>query len=519
MAQIQEFMPQKEAAGRWGGLQPAPDSNLNSDSAAQLGQNANPRAEARGLIALPNLRNAKVSGLRLGERKLIQALADWLVLTGGTLVILSRSERDYAAGAMFVSLALVTVLWFFFSDAFDAYNVVVMQTRFPNAYTVGKVFLATSVTYILLAWFTGGFLPVIRFRISETFLAALLIIPLILTRIIFSMVLSRAPLRRHIVVVGANMAGQAMVEALKQFGGDIYEFLGYFDDNPTLHSLADNLDPTEVLPVSELLYVMRERGIDQIVLANPTQNPALLRVLSICHERGIQVTPMFALYQDLTGRVPVSHLGKDWFVALPANVKSTARTYLVAKRLLDIVLALTVLAVTAPIMLLVALAIKLDSPGPILFNQTRVGRGGKLFKIYKFRSMRPDAEATLGAVWAKHGDPRITSVGRILRKSRLDELPQMWNLLVGDMSFVGPRPERPEFDEKLDREIPFYKARRAVRPGLTGWAQVRHGYGNTMADALRKVEFDLYYIKNESVYLDLMIILRTVAVVLKLGGT
>jgi lipopolysaccharide/colanic/teichoic acid biosynthesis glycosyltransferase len=148
-----------------------------------------------------------------------------------------------------------------------------------------------------------------------------------------------------------------------------------------------------------------------------------------------------------------------------------------------------------------------------------VCRGGKLFKIVKFRSMRQDAEQGTGAVWAQKGDPRITRVGRIIRKSRLDELPQLWNVLVGDMSFVGPRPERPEFDEKLEQEIPFYRARRAVRPGLTGWAQVRHGYGNTMLDALRKVEYDLYYIKNDSVYLDTLIMLRTVAVVLKLGGT
>ncbi|HVG00384.1 MAG TPA: sugar transferase, partial [Chloroflexia bacterium] len=174
--------------------------------------------------------------------------------------------------------------------------------------------------------------------------------------------------------------------------------------------------------------------------------------------------------------------------------------------------------VAAPILPFVMLAIKLDSPGPIFFKQMRVGLGGKPFKIMKFRSMRQDAEAGSGAVWASNGDPRVTRIGRFLRKSRIDEIPQLWNIVVGDMSFVGPRPERPEFDEQLEREIPFYRARRAVRPGLTGWAQVQYRYGNSIADALRKVEYDLYYIKNESVYLDLLILLRTVAVVLKLGG-
>ncbi len=205
-------------------------------------------------------------------------------------------------------------------------------------------------------------------------------------------------------------------------------------------------------------------------------------------------------------------------MALPANVKSTARTYQVVKRGLDIVLAFLVLVITSPVIPFIALAIKRSSPGPVFYKQTRVGRGGKTFKIIKFRSMRQDAEVGTGAVWAQNGDSRITPIGRFLRKSRLDEIPQLWNVFVGDMSFVGPRPERPEFDEELEREIPFYRARRAVRPGLTGWAQVNYGYGSTMLDALRKVEYDLYYIKNESLYLDLLILLRTVAVVLKLGG-
>jgi exopolysaccharide biosynthesis polyprenyl glycosylphosphotransferase len=228
---------------------------------------------------------------------------------------------------------------------------------------------------------------------------------------------------------------------------------------------------------------------------------------------------MFALYQDLTGRVPVSHLGEAWYAALSANVKHTTRPYRMIKRLTDVCLALVGLTLAAPIMLCVALVIKLDSPGPVLFKQVRVGRGGKPFQIVKFRSMRQDAEASTGAVWARSGDARITRTGRLLRKSRVDEIPQLWNILVGDMSFVGPRPERPEFDEQLEREIPFYRARRAVRPGLTGWAQVSYGYGNTLLDALRKVEYDLYYIKHESLYLDLLILLRTVAVVLRLAGT
>jgi lipopolysaccharide/colanic/teichoic acid biosynthesis glycosyltransferase len=159
------------------------------------------------------------------------------------------------------------------------------------------------------------------------------------------------------------------------------------------------------------------------------------------------------------------------------------------------------------------------SPGPTLYSQRRVGKDGVPFTIYKFRSMRADAEATSGAVWSTVGDPRVTPIGRVLRRTRLDEIPQLWNVLVGDMSFVGPRPERPEFVSELSKQIPFYGQRHVVRPGLTGWAQVRHRYGASVEDAQQKLQFDLYYIKNMSIALDLFIVLETVKTVLVRSGS
>ena len=516
MAQVQDSMTRSAGSARWGGVS-APDNSPGDGTAESAGWVRLTPAR-NGTRVSPAIRT-KLRGLRLGERRLLYVLGDWLVLASGSFLILSHSERNYETASMIISFAVITTLWFFFADAFDAYSPLVTPTRFRNMYNAATVLVATGVSYTLLAWLTGGFLPIIRPRISETFAAALLLVPLALMRLFFRTALKHAPLRRHVAVVGANRSGREMVDALNEYGGETYEFVGYFDDTSSSRTADREIDAREVLPSSALIPVSRGYGIDQIVLANPAQTPGLLSALSLCHERGIQVTPMFALYQDLTGRVPVSHLGKDWFVAMPAHIKTTTRTYMVVKRLLDITLASLVVLGAVIVGPLIALAIKIDSPGPIFFSQTRVGRGGRLFNIVKFRSMRQDAEAQLGAVWATDGDTRITRVGRFLRKSRLDEIPQMWNVLVGDMSLVGPRPERPEFDEELERHIPFYRARRAVRPGLTGWAQVRHGYGNTMLDALRKVEYDLYYIKNESLYLDLLIILRTVAVVLKLGGT
>lgn len=516
MALIPEFITDEKSIV--GGIYTALVSSSRARSIA--GAIAPPAARAAADAA--NLRTAplgrRTSGLGLGERKLLQAFTDWLVLTSGCFLVLGFSERLYSRSAMGVSLLVLTLLWFFFADAFDAYKVPVMQSRFYTAYAAAKVISATTISYTLVAWFTGGFLPIIRPRISETLLIAGLVLPIAAARIMVSMALSRAPMRRRLVVVGANQDGFEMVEAIRRYDGKTYEFLGYFDDMPESGQDDAPIMRERVQPTSELLALNDSMRIDQVVLANPLQTGPLLSTLSRLHEQGAQITPMFAIYQDLTGRVPVSHLGGDWYVALPANVKKTTRTYQTIKRGLDIIMALGMLVVAAPILPFVMLAIKLDSPGPIFFKQVRVGQGGKLFKIMKFRSMRQDAEAGSGAVWASNGDPRVTRIGRFLRKSRIDEIPQLWNIVVGDMSFVGPRPERPEFDEQLEHEIPFYRARRAVRPGLTGWAQVQYRYGNTLADTLRKVEYDLYYIKNESLYLDLLILLRTVAVVLRLGG-
>ena len=184
------------------------------------------------------------------------------------------------------------------------------------------------------------------------------------------------------------------------------------------------------------------------------------------------------------------------------------------RRLFSILVSALLLLVVLPVIPFVILAIKLDSPGSVLYRQKRVGRAGRTFFCYKFRTMRQDAEADTGATWALDDDPRITRVGRFLRISRLDEIPQLWCVLKGDMGFVGPRPERPEFVEWLSREIPYYHVRHAVRPGITGWAQVRYKYGNTLEDAREKLQYDLFYIKNISVGLDLLIIFQTIKIVL-----
>ncbi|WP_022853864.1 TIGR03013 family XrtA/PEP-CTERM system glycosyltransferase [Thermodesulfatator atlanticus] len=230
-----------------------------------------------------------------------------------------------------------------------------------------------------------------------------------------------------------------------------------------------------------------------------------------CRMKGIDVVEGETFYEHLTGKILVEKIRPSWLIFHGGFYKSRRTLFL--KRVLGLLVATAGLIILSPIALLIAILIKLDSPGPVLFVQERVGKDGKVFKLYKFRSMRTDAEKD-APKWASKNDPRVTRVGRVIRKLRLDEIPQMWNVIKGDMSFVGPRPERPFFVERLRKKIPYYDQRHTVLPGITGWAQICYPYGASDEDALEKLKYDLYYIKYMSVMFDLYIIFKTIKIVL-----
>jgi sugar transferase (PEP-CTERM system associated) len=236
-----------------------------------------------------------------------------------------------------------------------------------------------------------------------------------------------------------------------------------------------------------------------------------------CKVRGINVIDGESFYERITGKLLVEKINPSWLTFSDGFVKSEISR--ATKRLVGLLLSALMLIFLSPVLVLVAAAIKLDSRGPVLFSQKRVGEYGKLYTIYKFRSMRTDAEKESGPVWACEDDPRVTRVGKIIRKLRIDELPQLWNVFKGDMSFVGPRPERPAFVEKLKRTIPYYNERFSVKPGVTGWAQIKYAYGASEEDALNKLKYDLYYIKNMSLVMDLIVIFHTVKIVLLSRGS
>lgn len=222
--------------------------------------------------------------------------------------------------------------------------------------------------------------------------------------------------------------------------------------------------------------------------------------------------------ERMTGRVPVEHGGRDLDLMLSIKQSSGDRLYLATRRVVEVIMVLLCMPIVALLLPLIGVANWLIAPGDLFYVQERIGQAGEPFKLIKFRTMVMDAEKGTGAVWASPNDKRITPVGRLLRKTHLDELPQLWNILKGEMSLIGPRPERPHFVKQLAEEIPFYRIRHTVKPGLTGWAQVKYTYGASVEDALVKLQYDLYYIKHQGPYLDLLILIQTVRVVLGFKG-
>jgi len=292
-----------------------------------------------------------------------------------------------------------------------------------------------------------------------------------------------------------------------------YRPVGFVDDDPD--KMGKMAGSAPVLGTTEqLIEIAAREEVDMAIFAiTHDRSQALVDRVIRGRLNGLTIPDMPTIYEELTGSIPVEHLRHDWL--LFANGFSLLSKQYVQriKRLIDFASSALLIIVSAPVLLLTAIAIKFESRGPVFFRQERAGKDGRIFLVFKFRSMIEGAENN-GAAWATENDPRITKVGRAIRFLRIDELPQVLNVFRGEMSLVGPRPERPEFVKELEARIPFYGIRHSVRPGITGWAQVKYGYGASVEDALKKLEYDLFYLKNMSVLLDIKILLKTIGVVL-----
>ncbi|HKT16976.1 MAG TPA: TIGR03013 family XrtA/PEP-CTERM system glycosyltransferase [Stellaceae bacterium] len=322
---------------------------------------------------------------------------------------------------------------------------------------------------------------------------------------------------------------RVLVVGTGKLAAQIEQFISQRDHtNTTIVGYTSLCDEKALVPISRLkplkspdtslLTIAKHEGVKEIVVALDDRRGAPLRMLLDARMEGVKITSYLSFWERETRRVSLSALDPSWLI-YSDGFQTSSDFNVVLKRLLDVSASLALLIFVAPLLLFCAIAIRATSPGPILYRQTRIGRNGAEFTIYKFRTMRVDAERDGIPQWATLRDPRVTSIGSLLRTMRIDELPQIINVLRGDMSFVGPRPERPFFVESLLKEVPFYSERHRVRPGITGWAQINHPYGASVEDAKAKLSFDLYYIKNYSFIFDILIILATArAILLNRGG-
>ncbi|HXH06102.1 MAG TPA: TIGR03013 family XrtA/PEP-CTERM system glycosyltransferase [Vicinamibacterales bacterium] len=335
-------------------------------------------------------------------------------------------------------------------------------------------------------------------------------------RAVCEWITGRMGYRERLLLVGTSAATVALARELHDRRELGVHIVGFIDPDPARVG-APVFNPGVIGTIEDIPRIIRTQHVDRVVvsLADARGRLPMDRLLEMKLD-GVAFDHLASVYEEYTGKIAVENLRPSWLIFSEGFRKGRALE--AAKRAMDVAVAGAGLLAGLPVMALIAVAIRLTSPGRVLFRQARVGRGGRVFTLYKFRSMRENAEEETGAVWAREDDERVTPVGRWLRRTRLDELPQFWNVLRGDMSLVGPRPERPEFVEALTRQIPFYGQRHAVKPGLTGWAQIRYRYGSTVTDALEKLQYDLFYIKNMSIPLDLFILFKTVQIVVLRRG-
>jgi sugar transferase (PEP-CTERM system associated) len=313
----------------------------------------------------------------------------------------------------------------------------------------------------------------------------------------------------RVYVLGTGERALRLVQGLRQnpeIGVEVASWTGKLEGAVTRDSVA-----------AHLLETVDKQKVHRVIVAMPDRRGMIpMQELLDLRMRGVKIEEATSWLEKISGKIEVENLNPSWLIFGEGFRRNTF--FVMMRRALSVVISIIGLIPSVFLIPFIVLAIKLDSEGPVLYTQARVGKNGRIFNVIKFRTMRKDAEALNGPQWAGDNDPRVTRVGKFLRASRLDEIPQLWCVLKGDMAFVGPRPERPEFVEGLLKDIPFYGVRHMVRPGITGWAQVKYKYGSTVEDAREKLQFDLFYMKNASIGLDLMIMFLTIKTVILRRG-
>ena len=454
------------------------------------------------------LRTAVLVGFETLLILAVVAFAAWLRLGSWMWEIVANEQ----GGWKILLVAAVTQACLYYADLYNVRFISDRREMFIRAVQAlaGASFILAAVYF----WFPDLVIGRGVFLISAAFVIAVVIG----WRVVFAWSSRRVRPRERLLLVGTGPGAVELARELFDRRHELgVEIVGFVDPDPARVG-APVINPGVVGAVEDIPAIVKASGVDRVVvsLSDARGKLPMERLLDMRLD-GVAFDHLASVYEQYTGKIAVENLRPSWLIFSEGFRKS--RLLSMAKRTADVTIGSVALLVGLPLMALLAVAVRLTSRGPVLYHQTRVGLNGRLFTVHKFRTMRDDAEADTGPVWAtKAGDSRVTFIGPFLRRTRLDELPQLFNVLSGEMSLVGPRPERPEFVRDLTDQIPYYRQRHVVRPGLTGWAQVMYTYGASVEDALQKLQYDLFYIKNMSFALDLYIIFQTIKTVILRSG-
>ena len=394
--------------------------------------------------------------------------------------------------------------------AMVAVGVYAVQALQSVRFAIARLVVALSLGILLLSLIFFLIPPVAFWRSNLLYATVFAFLGIAVVRALLRDVLGGPRFRRRVMVLGAGPRA-ARIEALARRDGAGFAVVGAVGMNDGPDAVSGVTNRADIISLPDHLLRL---GAGEVVLAIEERRNALpLNDLLRIKTTGVEVHDFSSFLERETGRVDLDSLNPSWLI-FSDGFSAGRRLSSAAKRLFDVTVSLVILLLTAPLIALAAVLVKLESAGPAFFRQRRVGLYGQTFDVIKLRSMRVDAEVGGKAVWAQKDDPRVTRVGSIIRKFRVDELPQTWSVLKGEMSFVGPRPERPQFVADLEARLPYYAERHVVKPGITGWAQINYPYGASVEDAREKLEYDLYYAKNYTPFLDILILLQTARVIL-----
>jgi sugar transferase (PEP-CTERM system associated) len=452
---------------------------------------------------------------RINARTLLLLLAEALLVFGGMVaaaqIRLGANDAYYELVARngFYKAALATAFCLGAFYLYDLYDFVVMHDRrelvLRLIQALGLAWIALAIVFYLL--------PQLMLGRGISLIALPLALGLMVAwRVSIHWLLGHPLVGERILIVGSGVAAVEIAREVLDRRDAGYRIVGFVDNDPALVGKSI-INPRVIGVTTEMAEIVKRENIDRIIVAQGERRGQFptRQLLDLSLGGHVAIEEGASFYERTTGRVHLNMMRPSWLIF--SGRGRQARLSGVARAFLHRGVALIGGIVSLPIALITAVLIKLESPGPALYKQERVGQNGRPFTIMKFRSMRLDAERD-GPVWAQTGDDRTTRVGRVIRKIRVDEIPQFWNILKGEMNFVGPRPERPHFVAQLAEEIPFYEQRHLIPPGLTGWAQIKYPYGSSIEDARQKLQYDLYYIKNQSLVLDAVILFETVKTIL-----